>query len=118
MEPLTLGRAANEVVVGDLVEMLLSISLACEDAMLEWSWLGVDLEEWPPQRLDWEMYRIEHLAEVSNLEASLERWLQYPWHVGYATLRCMACQNWQSQHSCPICKRSDLNQSGGKGSNC
>ena len=89
MESLTLGRVANEVAVGDLVEMLLSISFACKDAILEWSWLGIDLAEWPPQRLDWEMYRIEHLAYVSNMEASLERWLQYPWHVGYAALRCM-----------------------------
>ena len=96
MDTLTLGRASNEVVVGDLVEMLLSISFAREDAMLEWSWLGIDS------------------AYVSNVQASLEAGLQYPWHVGYSALRCMACQNWQSQHACPMCKRPDRNHSGGK----
>ena len=55
-----LGRADNEVAVGDTVEMLLSISFACKDAMLDW--LGIDMEVWPHQRLDWEMYRIEYLA--------------------------------------------------------
>ena len=63
-------RATKEVKIGDIVEMLLSISFACKDAMLEWEWLGKDMEEWPPQRLDWEMYRIEHLSFVSNMEAS------------------------------------------------
>ena len=53
MDTLALGRASSEVAMGDLVEMLLSISFACKDAMLEWSWLGIDLAEWPPQRLDW-----------------------------------------------------------------
>ena len=24
--------------------------------MLEWEWLGIDMKEWPPQRLDWEMH--------------------------------------------------------------
>ena len=48
-----------------------------QDAMLEWSWLGIDLAEWLPQRLDWEVYRIEHVAFVNNMEASLESWLQY-----------------------------------------
>ena len=37
MESLTPGRAANEVAVGNLVEMLLSISFVCKDAMFEWS---------------------------------------------------------------------------------
>ena len=112
MASLTLGRAANEVAVGDLIN--LSISFACKDVILEWSWLGIDLAERPPQRLDWEMYRVEHLAYVSNMEASVEGSLQYPSHVCHSALRRMACQNWQSQHSCPICRRPDRNQIGGK----
>ena len=111
MDTLTLGRSSNEVAVGDLVEMLLSISFACKDAMLERGWLGIDLAEWPPQRLN---CRIEHSACVSNMEASLESWLQYPWHMGYSALRCMACLNWQSTHACPVCKRPDRNLAGGK----
>ena len=79
MIDLTLGRADKEVKIGDIVEMLLSISFACKDAMLEWEWLGIDMEEWPPQRLDWEAYRIEHLSFVSNMEASFSTWLRYPW---------------------------------------
>ena len=31
-----LGGADNVVVVGDIVEVLLSISFACKDAMLDW----------------------------------------------------------------------------------
>ena len=57
-----LGRSDREVKIEDIVEMLLSISFAIQDAMLEWEWLGIDMGEWPPQKLDWEMYRIEHLA--------------------------------------------------------
>ena len=98
MDNLTLGRASKEVAIGDMVEMILSISSACKDAMLEWSWLGIDVQAWPPQRLDWEMYRFEHLTYASNMEASLESWLQYPWHVGYSALRCMTCKSWQ-KHS-------------------
>ena len=48
------------------MEMLLSISFAVKDAMLDWEWLGIDEKEWPPQRLDWEMYRIEHLFCCEN----------------------------------------------------
>ena len=66
------------------------------------------MEEWPPHRLDWEMYRIEHLLYVSNMEASLEVWLQYPWHAGYAALRSMACQNWH--HTMLV--QFDCNQNG------
>ena len=49
------ARAVKEVMdtlTLAFVEMLLSTSFACKDAMLEWSWLGIDLAEWPPQRLD------------------------------------------------------------------
>ena len=35
MIDLTLGRASNEVKIGDIVEMLLSISFACKD--VKWS---------------------------------------------------------------------------------
>ena len=50
---LILGRSDNIVKVGDLVEMLLGISFAVKDAMLDWEWLGIDSVAWPPQRLDW-----------------------------------------------------------------
>ena len=59
MLELILGRSDNVVKVGDVVEMLLGISFAVKDAILDWEWLGIDPVEWPPQRLDWEMYRIE-----------------------------------------------------------
>ena len=89
MMDLILVRSDHEVKMGDIVEMLLSISFAVKDAMLEWQWLGIDEGEWPPQRLDWEMYHIEHLAFTSNLEAAFDGWLQQPWHL-YSALRCMA----------------------------
>ena len=44
---LILGRSDNTVKVGDLVEMLLGISFAVKDAMLDWEWLGIDSVEWP-----------------------------------------------------------------------
>ena len=109
---LILGRSDNIVKVGDLVEMLLGISFAVKDAMHDWEWLGIDAVEWPPQRLDWEMYRIEHLSFVSNIEAQFAGWLQYPWHILYSALRCMACQSWQSQHLCPICRNAHRNSGG------
>ena len=92
---LTLGRADKEVKIGDIVEMLLSISFAGKDAMLEWEWLGIETQEWAPQRLDWEVYRIEHLSFVSNMESSFATCLLHPWHIGYSALRCMACQEWK-----------------------
>ena len=95
MMDLILGRCDHIVKIGDIVEMLLSTSFAVKDAMLDWEWLGVDEQEWPPQRLDWEMYRIEHLAFASNMEASFDGWLQQPWHILYSALRCMACQEWK-----------------------
>ena len=42
MLDLILGRSGNIVKVGDVVEMLLSISFAVKDAMVDWEWLGVD----------------------------------------------------------------------------
>ena len=89
--------------------MLLSISFAIKDAMLEWEWLGIDMGEWPPQGLDWEMY---HIAFASNMEAAFAGWLQQAWHILYSALRCMACQEWQQQHVCPICRKSDRNTGG------
>ena len=44
--------------------------------MLDWEWLGIDMLDWPHQRLGWEMYRIEHLAYASDLEAALDGWLK------------------------------------------
>ena len=108
MESITLGRAATEVAVGDLVEMLLSISLACTDALLE-RWLGIDLDEWPPQRLDWD------LSYVSNMEASLSEWLRLPWHAGYSALKMHGLsKNWQTKHACPVCSKPERNNNGGK----
>ena len=52
--------------------------------MLDWEWLGIDSVEWPPQRLDWEMYRIEHLSSVSNMESQFAGWLEQPWHILYS----------------------------------
>ena len=112
MLDLILGRSDNIVKVGDVVEMLLGISFAVKDAMLDWEWLGIDPIEWPPQRLDWEMYRIEHLSFVSNMEAQFAGWLEQPWHILYSALRCMACQDWQSQHLCPICRNAHRNSGG------
>ena len=109
---LILGRSDNIVKVGDLVEMLLGISFSVKAAMLEWEWLGIDPVEWPPQRLDWEMYRIEHLAFASNMESQFEAWLAYPWHIVYSALRSMACQNWQREHICPFCRSPHRNTGG------
>ena len=102
---LILGRSDNIVKVGDLVEMLLGISFSVKDAMLDWEWLGIDSVEWPPQRLDWEMYRIEHLAQFAA-------WLDYPWHILYSALRSMACQDWQHEHLCPFCRSAHRNSGG------
>ena len=109
---LILGRSDNIVKVGDLVEMLLGISFSVKDAMLDWEWLGIDPVEWPPQRLDWEMYRIEHLAFVSNMESQFAAWLEYPWHILYSALRSMACQDWQREHLCPFCRTAHRNSGG------
>ena len=95
MMDLILGRSDNNVKVGDVVEMLLSISFGVKDSMLDWTWLGINPKEWPPQRLDWEMYRLEHLAFASNMEEQMIGWIEHPWHVLYSALRCMACQDWK-----------------------
>ena len=112
MMDLILGRSDNNVKVGDVVEMLLSISFGVKDSMLDWTWLGINPKEWPPQRLDWEMYRIEHLAFASNMEEEMTGWIDYPWHVLYSALRCMACQDWKRPHSCPVCKAVARNNGG------
>ena len=71
MMDLILGRSDKNVQVGDVVEMLLSISFGVKDSMLDWTWLGINPKEWPSQRLDWEMYRLEHLAFASNMEEAM-----------------------------------------------
>ena len=111
MMNLLLGRSDKDVQVGDVVEMLLSISFGVKDSMLDWTWLGIDPREWPPQRLDWEMYRLEHLAFASNMEAEMREWISYPWHVVYSALRCMAYRDWKRQHECPVCGVSRNNGS-------
>ena len=98
-----LGRSDKSVQVGDVVEMLLSISFGVKDSMLDWTWLGINPNEWPPQRLDWEVYRLEHLAFASNMEEEMKGWINYPWHVVYSALRCMACHDWKHPHACPVC---------------
>ena len=103
MMELLLGRSDKDVQVGDIVEMLLSISFGVKDSMLDWTWLGINPKEWPPQRLDWEVYRLEHLSFASNMEESMTEWINYPWHVVYSALRCMACQDWKKAHDCPVC---------------
>ena len=112
MMDLILGRSDNTVKVGDVVEMLLSISFGVKDSMLDWQWLGINPREWPSQRLDWEMYRLEHLAFVSNMEEQMISWIGYPWHVLYSALRCMACQDWKRPHSCPVCRAVARNVGG------
>ena len=94
------------------MEMLLGISFAVKDAILDWEWLGIDPVEWPPQRLDWEMYRIEHLSFVSNMEAQFAGWLEQRWHILYSALRCMACQDWRCQHLCSFCRNTHRNSGG------
>ena len=94
------------------MEMLLSISFGVKDSMLDWQWLGISPQEWPPQRLDWEMYRLEHLAFASNMEEQMAGWIEHPWHVLYSALRCMACQDWKRQHSCPVCRALTRNVGG------
>ena len=84
MLDLILGRSDHIVKIGDVVEMLLSISFAVKDAMVDWEWLGIDEKEWRLQRLDWEMYRIEHLSCASNMEAAFEGWLHQPWRILYS----------------------------------
>ena len=71
---LILGRSDNIVKVGDLVEMLLGISFSVKDAMLDWEWLEIDSVEWPPQRLDWEMY---YLSICRSLSLSLSLSLSF-----------------------------------------
>ena len=70
LDSFKLGRADNEVAMGDIVVQM-SISFACKDAMLDLEWLGIDMIEWPHQRLYWEMNRIEHLAYASTVRRSL-----------------------------------------------
>ena len=71
--------------------------------------LGIDLAEWPPQRLDWEIYKIEHLAFVRYMESTWEGWLSAPWHIGLVALRTMACLDWSAQHACPVCSQGGRN---------
>ena len=80
--------------------------------MLDWTWLGINPKEWPPQCLDWEVYRLEHLAFASNMEEEMTGWIEHPWHVLYSALRCMACQDWKRPHSCPVCQAVARNTGG------
>ena len=75
MMNLILGRSDKNVQVGDVVEMLLSISFGVKDSMLDW-------------------------------------WINYPWHVVYSALRCMACQDWKRPHACPVCGALARNNGG------
>ena len=97
-----MGRADNVVAVGDLVEMLLNVVFACKDGMLDWDWRGIDTLEWSPQRLDWEIYRTEHLAFPKYMEYSMDGWLSQSCFVFYAALRSMAVLDWTVSHSCPM----------------
>ena len=58
------------------------------------------------------MYRLEHLSCASNVESQMTGWLEQPWHILYSALRCMACQDWQRQHLCPICRAAYRNSGG------
>ena len=61
------------------------------------------------QERDWEMYRTEHLAFVSNMESQFAAWLEYPWHILCSALRSMACQH---EHLCPFCRTAHRNSGG------
>ena len=107
---LKVGRADNDVAVGDLIEMLLSKSFACKDGMLDWSGSEFILWNSPAKRLDCEIYRIEHLAFASYMESSMTGWLREPWHIGFAALRNMAVLDWTTQHMYPVCGASGRNR--------
>ena len=98
-----IGRFQGEELTGDLIEMLLGFSFMTKEGMLDWSWMGVDPKEWPSQRLDWELYRVEHLTYVSSMESSMARWLTYLWIAGYTALRTMARGEWAVPHNCQFC---------------
>ena len=51
--------------------MLLGLSFAVQEGTVDWEWLGVDSKEWSPQQLDWEVYRVEHLAFAQKLETTM-----------------------------------------------
>ena len=108
MLDMILGRSDHIAKVGNVVEMFLSISFAIKDAMFYWEWSGIGERS---ERLDWEMYRVEHLSCVSNMEASFEGWFNN--HGTFSTQRCMACQEWPRQYVCPICCNIDRNISNG-----
>ena len=36
-----------------------------------WDWLGIDTNEWSPQKLDWDIHSIEHLAFARYMDNSL-----------------------------------------------
>ena len=48
MVDLIQGRSDHNVKVGDVVEMLLSISFGVKDSMLDWTWLGINPKEGLP----------------------------------------------------------------------
>ena len=63
-----IGRAQGEKTVGDLIEMLLSgFSFVAKEATFDWSWLVIDPKEWPSQRLDGEVHRVEHLTVMTSM---------------------------------------------------
>ena len=77
-------------------------------------WFEVELtsQATPAQLPNWEMYRLEHLAFASNMEEEMKGWINYPWHVVYSALRCMACQDWKRPHACPVCGAMARNNGG------
>ena len=42
----------------------------------------------------------------------MKGWINYPWHVVYSALRCMACQDWKRPHACPVCGAMARNNGG------
>ena len=98
--------------VRDNAQHLLSTTFARKDGMLDWEWLGIDLFEWPPQRLEWEICRIEHLAFANYMESTMKEWLEAPWFVGYAAPRNMAALECSVSH--PVCAVTGRNKNSGK----
>ena len=88
--------------------MLLSVSFAWKDGMLDWERPGIDFVEWPPQKL--EIHSIEHLAFASYMGPTMDEWLKAPWFTRYATFRNTVILDWSAQHTCPMCGAGGRNK--------
>ena len=103
----TLGRGGNEVAVGDIVEMLLSTSFACKDAMLDWLCMsGIAVQfttARDEQRIDDPFHRRpaqEDVSRTSVRETSCLARLSCTWDLAVIDSgRCLSTQCWIGSHS-------------------